>query len=202
MVLQAITPSKDVDGLHPANVAALCTGRTRAPGALKDLDFHVPCTPQVIHENIKVTIDNIMDPLKQNTRNKCGDICRCRQSKSNFVTAELPSFILRPELTTYAANARQKAILSVVIVVYCFSQTIPYVRVLDDADMCGRLTRTHATGLHRAPGPLWRGDRGEAGRRAGAFQHRRHAGVDAAPAQRRHGDHDPFEDRGYRLRGE
>ncbi|CAN0073639.1 unnamed protein product [Ectocarpus sp. 4 AP-2014] len=50
-VLQAITPSKDVDGLHPANVAALCTGRTRAPGQaaswqLKDLDFHVPCTPQ------------------------------------------------------------------------------------------------------------------------------------------------------------
>eukprot|EP00903_Cladosiphon_okamuranus_P010477 g9913.t1 len=45
-VLQAITPSKDVDGLHPANVAALCTGWTRAPESLKDLDFHVPCTPQ------------------------------------------------------------------------------------------------------------------------------------------------------------
>lgn len=45
--MQAITPSKDVDGLHPANVAALCTGRTRMPGKLKDLDFHVPCTPQV-----------------------------------------------------------------------------------------------------------------------------------------------------------
>ncbi|CAM9947736.1 unnamed protein product, partial [Pylaiella littoralis] len=50
-VLQAITPSKDVDGLHPANVAALCTGRTRAPGQLaswqlRDLGFHVPCTPQ------------------------------------------------------------------------------------------------------------------------------------------------------------
>ncbi|CAN0210761.1 unnamed protein product, partial [Laminaria digitata] len=49
-VLQAITPSKDVDGLHPDNVAALCTGRTRAGEAvsweLKDLDFHVPCTPQ------------------------------------------------------------------------------------------------------------------------------------------------------------
>lgn len=50
-VLQAIAPSKDVDGLHPDNVAALCTGRTRAGKAvswdLKDLDFHVPCTPQV-----------------------------------------------------------------------------------------------------------------------------------------------------------
>ena len=48
VVLRAITPAKDVDGLHPANVAALCTGRTRAPGPLKDLDFHVPCTPQVM----------------------------------------------------------------------------------------------------------------------------------------------------------
>ncbi|CAN0132590.1 unnamed protein product, partial [Hapterophycus canaliculatus] len=50
-ILQAITPSKDVDGLHPANVAALCTGRTRVPGQpasshMKDVDFHVPCTPQ------------------------------------------------------------------------------------------------------------------------------------------------------------
>ena len=50
-ILHAITPDKDVDGLHPTNVAALCAGRTRSGGAvsfeLEDLEFHVPCTPQV-----------------------------------------------------------------------------------------------------------------------------------------------------------
>ncbi|CAM9447486.1 unnamed protein product [Ascophyllum nodosum] len=49
-ILHAITPDKDVDGLHPTNVAALCAGRTRSGGAvsfeLEDLEFHVPCTPQ------------------------------------------------------------------------------------------------------------------------------------------------------------
>eukprot|EP00611_Tribonema_gayanum_P029480 TRINITY_DN78_c0_g1_i4.p1 TRINITY_DN78_c0_g1~~TRINITY_DN78_c0_g1_i4.p1 ORF type:complete len:395 (-),score=125.40 TRINITY_DN78_c0_g1_i4:153-1337(-) len=49
-VLDSILPEKDVDGLHPMNVAALSMGHTR-PGqrpswSFADLDFHVPCTPQ------------------------------------------------------------------------------------------------------------------------------------------------------------
>lgn len=49
-ILEAIDPAKDVDGLHPVNVAALCSGQTRAGGkastSFEDLDYHVACTPQ------------------------------------------------------------------------------------------------------------------------------------------------------------
>lgn len=64
------------------------------------------------------------------------------------------------------------------------------------------LPHTHTAGLHRAPGPLRRADRGQASRGARAFQHRGHARGDAADAQRRHCDHDPLQDRGCRLCGE
>eukprot|EP00953_Heterococcus_sp_UTEX-ZZ885_P021281 11872-Heterococcus_DN1.PRE.1 len=53
VVLEAISPEKDVDGLHPINVALLSTGRTRpsdSKGRLSwqfnDIDFHIACTPQ------------------------------------------------------------------------------------------------------------------------------------------------------------
>ena len=49
-VLHRIHPSKDVDGLHPLNVAQLARTGTHAPGrstfAFDALDFHVSCTPQ------------------------------------------------------------------------------------------------------------------------------------------------------------
>ncbi|KAG5190271.1 tetrahydrofolate dehydrogenase/cyclohydrolase [Tribonema minus] len=50
-VLDAIDPQKDVDGLHPLNVAALSMGRAaqgakRLAWAFDELDFHVPPTPQ------------------------------------------------------------------------------------------------------------------------------------------------------------
>lgn len=50
VVLNRIVPSKDVDGLHPLNVARLASTKTHAPGraawSFDSIDFHVSCTPQ------------------------------------------------------------------------------------------------------------------------------------------------------------
>eukprot|EP00640_Fibrocapsa_japonica_P003272 CAMPEP_0113943532 /NCGR_PEP_ID=MMETSP1339-20121228/25722_1 /TAXON_ID=94617 /ORGANISM="Fibrocapsa japonica" /LENGTH=320 /DNA_ID=CAMNT_0000948431 /DNA_START=238 /DNA_END=1200 /DNA_ORIENTATION=+ /assembly_acc=CAM_ASM_000762 len=50
VVLDTISQEKDVDGLHPLNVAALCQGRTHAGQAMSwdfdKIDFHIACTPQ------------------------------------------------------------------------------------------------------------------------------------------------------------
>jgi 5,10-methylene-tetrahydrofolate dehydrogenase/methenyl tetrahydrofolate cyclohydrolase len=49
-VLNRISQHKDVDGLHPLNVASLANTKTHAPGraawAFDSIDFHVACTPQ------------------------------------------------------------------------------------------------------------------------------------------------------------
>lgn len=49
-VLDRISKEKDVDGLHPLNVAQLCNTKTHAPGRkgwnFNDINFHVSCTPQ------------------------------------------------------------------------------------------------------------------------------------------------------------
>lgn len=48
-VLNAISPEKDVDGLHPLNVASLAKGHdTRKGGkfSLDTVDYHIACTPQ------------------------------------------------------------------------------------------------------------------------------------------------------------
>jgi 5,10-methylene-tetrahydrofolate dehydrogenase/methenyl tetrahydrofolate cyclohydrolase len=51
-VIEAVHPSKDVDGLHPRNSASLCSTGTHV-GAEKidwkdmsSVPFHIPCTPQ------------------------------------------------------------------------------------------------------------------------------------------------------------
>jgi hypothetical protein len=50
-VLDQIKQEKDVDGLHPLNVAQLANTKTHAPGrsswSFDTIDFHVSCTPQV-----------------------------------------------------------------------------------------------------------------------------------------------------------
>jgi hypothetical protein len=50
-VLHRIKQEKDVDGLHPLNVAQLANTKTHAPGrsawSFDSIDFHVSCTPQV-----------------------------------------------------------------------------------------------------------------------------------------------------------
>ena len=50
-VLDRIRQDKDVDGLHPLNVAQLANTKTHAPGrtawSFDAIDFHVSCTPQV-----------------------------------------------------------------------------------------------------------------------------------------------------------
>ena len=49
-VLNCISQEKDVDGLHPLNVANLANTKTHAPGksawSFDSIDFHVSCTPQ------------------------------------------------------------------------------------------------------------------------------------------------------------
>ena len=55
-ILQSILPEKDVDGLHPLNVAQLANTKTHSGGSqnwsFDNIGFHVSCTPQV----------NIYDP--------------------------------------------------------------------------------------------------------------------------------------------
>ena len=49
-VLHRILQEKDVDGLHPLNVAQLANTKTHAPGrntwSFDSIGFHVSCTPQ------------------------------------------------------------------------------------------------------------------------------------------------------------
>lgn len=49
-VLNRISQEKDVDGLHPLNVAQLANTKTHAPGrstwSFDNINFHVSCTPQ------------------------------------------------------------------------------------------------------------------------------------------------------------
>ena len=51
LILDSILKHKDVDGLHPLNVAQLANTKTHAPGrsawSFDSIDFHVSCTPQV-----------------------------------------------------------------------------------------------------------------------------------------------------------
>ena len=52
-IIERIAQHKDVDGLHPLNVAQLANTKTHAPGraawSLDSIGFHVSCTPQVIN---------------------------------------------------------------------------------------------------------------------------------------------------------
>lgn len=54
-VLDQIKQEKDVDGLHPLNVAQLANTKTHAPGrsswSFDTIDFHVSCTPQVVDDD-------------------------------------------------------------------------------------------------------------------------------------------------------
>jgi 5,10-methylene-tetrahydrofolate dehydrogenase/methenyl tetrahydrofolate cyclohydrolase len=49
-ILNRVKPEKDVDGLHPLNVACLANTKTHAPGrstwSFDTINFHVSCTPQ------------------------------------------------------------------------------------------------------------------------------------------------------------
>jgi len=48
-VLNSITPDKDVDGLHPLNVAKLAKGKDTRSGSVfsqDTVDYHIACTPQ------------------------------------------------------------------------------------------------------------------------------------------------------------
>lgn len=55
LILNSILPTKDVDGLHPLNVAQLANTKTHAPGrntwSFDTIGFHVSCTPQVYYKD-------------------------------------------------------------------------------------------------------------------------------------------------------
>lgn len=61
--MDQIKQEKDVDGLHPLNVAQLANTKTHAPGrsswSFDTIDFHVSCTPQVDHDVINDDDDAI-----------------------------------------------------------------------------------------------------------------------------------------------
>jgi 5,10-methylene-tetrahydrofolate dehydrogenase/methenyl tetrahydrofolate cyclohydrolase len=65
-VLHRILQQKDVDGLHPLNVAQLANTKTHAPGrsawSFDAIDFHVSCTPQVSSAIMKSLV-NLMTSL-------------------------------------------------------------------------------------------------------------------------------------------
>ena len=52
-IIERIAQHKDVDGIHPLNVAQLANTKTHAPGraawSFDSIGFHVSCTPQVIN---------------------------------------------------------------------------------------------------------------------------------------------------------
>ena len=62
-VLDQIKQEKDVDGLHPLNVAQLANTKTHAPGrsswSFDTIDFHVSCTPQVVVDDNAIDNDDI-----------------------------------------------------------------------------------------------------------------------------------------------
>jgi 5,10-methylene-tetrahydrofolate dehydrogenase/methenyl tetrahydrofolate cyclohydrolase len=53
VVLDHISQEKDVDGLHPLNVAQLANTKTHSAGraswSFDNINFHVSCTPQVVN---------------------------------------------------------------------------------------------------------------------------------------------------------
>ena len=61
-IIERIAQHKDVDGLHPLNVAQLANTKTHAPGraawSFDSIGFHVSCTPQVINWSLPSIIND------------------------------------------------------------------------------------------------------------------------------------------------
>jgi len=105
-ILSAINPEKDVDGLHPLNVAKLMIGSTHAgtkiSWAFEDLDFHVSCTPQGCIE--------LLDRSGVEISGKRAVVL----GRSNIVGLPVAMLLMRRDATVTIVHSRTADIASVV----------------------------------------------------------------------------------------
>ena len=108
VILNAVKPEKDVDGLHPANTASLFNTATHA-GASKlnwkdfsSLPFHIPCTPQGCIE--------LLDRIGIDIEGKHAVVI----GRSNLVGLPVAMLLLHRNATVTIVHSRTKNIENVV----------------------------------------------------------------------------------------
>lgn len=108
-VLGAVAPAKDVDGLHPANAAALfrtATHRGTAPAPdwrdFASVPFHVPCTPQGCVE----LLDRVGVPIAGARAVVLG--------RSNLVGLPVAMLLCHRDATVTVAHSRTRDVAAVV----------------------------------------------------------------------------------------
>ena len=107
-ILKAVLPEKDVDGLHPANTAALFSTSTHAGAAklnwkdFESLPFHIPCTPQGCIE--------LLDRIKLDIEGKNAVVI----GRSNLVGLPVAMLLLHRNATVTIVHSRTKNIEGVV----------------------------------------------------------------------------------------
>jgi len=105
-VLNRIKQEKDVDGLHPLNVAQLANTKTHAPGrgawSFDTIDFHVSCTPQGCIE--------LLDRYGVSIEGKDAVVI----GRSNIVGIPVALLLMQRNATVTIAHSRTKNIEEVV----------------------------------------------------------------------------------------
>jgi len=105
-VLHRILPEKDVDGLHPLNVAQLANTKTHAPGrsawSFDTIGFHVSCTPQGCIE--------LLDRYGVSMEGKNAVVL----GRSNIVGIPVALLLMQRNATVTIAHSRTKDIEKVV----------------------------------------------------------------------------------------
>jgi 5,10-methylene-tetrahydrofolate dehydrogenase/methenyl tetrahydrofolate cyclohydrolase len=105
-VIHRITQEKDVDGLHPLNVAQLANTKTHAPGrstwSFDSIDFHVSCTPQGCIE--------LLDRYGVSIEGKEAVVI----GRSNIVGIPVAMLLMQRNATVTIAHSRTKDIEGVV----------------------------------------------------------------------------------------
>jgi len=105
-VLNRIKQEKDVDGLHPLNVAQLANTKTHAPGrgawSFDSIDFHVSCTPQGCIE--------LLDRFGVTIEGKDAVVL----GRSNIVGIPVALLLMQRNATVTIAHSRTKDIEAVV----------------------------------------------------------------------------------------
>jgi len=105
-VLDQIKQEKDVDGLHPLNVAQLANTKTHAPGrsswSFDTIDFHVSCTPQGCIE--------LLDRAGVTIEGKDAVVL----GRSNIVGIPVALLLMQRNATVTIAHSRTKDIEEVV----------------------------------------------------------------------------------------
>jgi len=108
VILRAVRPDKDVDGLHPANTARLFSTSTHAGAAklnwkdFSSLPFHVPCTPQGCIE--------LLDRIGVDVEGKNAVVI----GRSNLVGLPVAMLLLHRNATVTIVHSRTRDIEAVV----------------------------------------------------------------------------------------